>query len=79
MTLTRINAFFYRRDRDEPGNEAQKFNSVDEYVEENYHQEYDYILRQIDGKPVWFVRTSGSELYVTIDEAFPMNTEIGIE
>ncbi len=46
------------------------FKDFDEYVVEGQDEEYDYILRPVDGKAVWFVRcyaTAGK--FVTFEEA----------
>lgn len=45
---------FYARDRGEicP---AKKFKDYADYVENHQYEEYEYILRQVDGKAVWFV------------------------
>jgi hypothetical protein len=51
----------------------RRFQSFDEYVAECQQEEYDYILRNFDGKATWFVRcydTDGE--WVTIDEAVEM-------
>jgi hypothetical protein len=33
----------------------EKFIDYEDYVDNFQHEEYDYILRQVDGKAVWFV------------------------
>ncbi len=58
---------FYGRDRGDADVGATKFDNINHYVQENGHQEYDYILRQVDGKPVWFVRS-----YATHDDFIPL-------
>ena len=48
----------------------RRFQNFDEYCAECQQEEYDYILRPVDGKGVWFVRcwaTEGS--WVTFEEA----------
>ena len=60
---------FYGRDRGESGTEAKKFANFAEYVSEHAYEEYEYILRQVDGKPVWFVKCHSAD-YVTLAEAF---------
>ncbi len=51
-------------------NAARRYQNFDEYVAECYQEEYDYILRNVDGKATWFVRcyATGSE-WVTIKQA----------
>ena len=66
---------FYGRDRDEPDTESMKFANFREYVMKNDSQEYDYILRQINGKAVWFVKTYRTDGYVTLAEAFEAEQE----
>jgi hypothetical protein len=34
---------------------VEKFIDYEDYVDNFQHEEYDYILRQVDGKAVWFV------------------------
>ena len=49
---------------------ARRYQNFDEYCAECQQEEYDYILRPVDGKGVWFVRcwaTEGS--WVTMEEA----------
>ena len=57
-------------------NAARRFQNFDEYVAEYQQQEYDYILRNVNGKATWFVRcyATGSE-WVTIEEARKMEAE----
>lgn len=46
---------FYGRDRGETGVEARYFNDFEHYEKNHQYEEYEYILRQVDGKAVWFV------------------------
>jgi hypothetical protein len=46
---------FYMRDRREQGCKAKWFIDYEDYVDNHQYEEYEYILRQIDGKAVWFV------------------------
>ena len=50
--------------------EAELFASFDDYVLHHDYQEFEYILRQVDGKAVWFVSFCTSAGYITLDEAF---------
>jgi hypothetical protein len=53
--------------------DINKFRDFDDYVKFGQDEEYDYILRNIEGKAVWFVRcyaTDGD--WVTLDEAREM-------
>jgi hypothetical protein len=60
---------FYGRDRGETGVAAKKFVSFSSYVVNHQYEEYEYILRQVDGKAVWFV-ADHSDRYVKLEEAF---------
>jgi hypothetical protein len=64
---------FYARDRGETTVSACKFASFEDYVANHQYEEYEYILRQVDGWAVWFV-ADHKETYVplacALDEAF---------
>jgi hypothetical protein len=59
---------FYGRDRNESGCKAKKFKDYADYVENHQYEEYEYILRNIDGKAVWFV-ADHSNRFVALAEA----------
>jgi len=59
---------FYGRDRGEVGSEARYYNDINDYFNKCEHQEYDYILRNIDGKAVWFV-CDHDGAFVTLESA----------
>ena len=65
---------FYGRDRGENGTEAKKFKDFADYVENHAYEEYEYILRQVEGKAVWFVKCHSAD-YVTLAEAFVAEEE----
>ena len=47
-----------------------RYKDADEYFAECQQEEYDYILRQVEGKPVWFVRCYATDgKWVTMGEA----------
>ena len=46
---------FYGRDRGETGIEARYFKDFADYVANHQYEEFEYILRQVNGKAVWFV------------------------
>ena len=54
----------------------RRYQNVDEYFAECQQEEYDYILRNVDGKATWFVRcyATGSE-WVTIKQAAKAESE----
>jgi hypothetical protein len=60
---------FYGRDRGEEGVSAKKFASFEDYLLNHQYEEYEYILRNVDGKAVWFV-ADHSDRYVSLAEAF---------
>jgi len=59
---------FYGRDRGETGVSAKKFASYEDYVKNHQYEEYDYILRNIDGKATWFV-SDHDGAYVELESA----------
>ena len=67
---------FYMRDRGESGCEARKFKDFQEYTREAQFEEYDYILRNVNGKAQWFVQFYGTDgEYLTIEEAIEFQKE----
>ncbi len=50
---------FYGRDRGETGVGSRKFKDYADYRKNSQGEEYNYILRQVDGKAVWFVEFYG--------------------
>ena len=65
---------FYGRDRGETGVAAKKFKDYADYVDNHQYEEYEYILRQVEGKAVWFVKCHSAD-YVTLAEAFEAELE----
>jgi len=59
---------FYGRDRGETGVDSKKFKSYEDYLANHQYEEYEYILRQVDGKAVWFVADHGDG-YIELDAA----------
>ena len=59
---------FYGRDRGETGTASKKFKSYEDYLANHQYEEYEYILRQVDGKAVWFVADHGDG-YIELDAA----------
>ena len=47
---------------------VEKFIDYEDYVDNFQHEEYDYILRQVDGKAVWFV-SDHDGAYVELTQA----------
>lgn len=52
-----------------------KFKDIAEYFAECQQEEYDYILRPVNGIAVWFVRFYDTRSWVTLEEAFLMTEE----
>jgi hypothetical protein len=59
---------FYGRDRKESGCNAKKFKDYADYIQNHQYEEYEYILRCVDGKAVWFVKCH-SEDWKTLEQA----------
>jgi len=59
---------FYLRDRKESGCEAKKFKDFEDYKANHQYEEYEYILRCVDGRAVWFVKCH-SEDWKTLEQA----------
>ena len=67
---------FYMRDRNETDCHARKFKDFQEYTREAQREEYDYILRNVNGKAQWFVSFYGTDgEYLTIEDAFEFQKE----
>ena len=64
---------FYGRDRGEDGVSAKKFKDFADYRANHQYEEYEYILRSVNGEAVWFVADHSDEfkplLLALIDEA----------
>ena len=59
---------FYLRDRKENGCEAKKFKDFEDYKKNHQYEEFEYILRCVDGRAVWFVKCH-SEDWKTLEQA----------
>jgi hypothetical protein len=61
---------FYMRDRHETDCNARRYKDFQEYTREAQREEYDYILRNVNGKAVWFVSFYGTDgEYLTMQDA----------
>ena len=58
---------FYTRDRGEDC-PARKYKNYADYEANHSYEEYEYILRQVNGQAVWFVKCH-SEPYKTLEQA----------
>ena len=59
---------FYKRDRNEDGCGKKSFVDFQDYLAHHQYEEYDYILRNINGKAVWFV-SDHDGAYVELEQA----------
>ena len=66
---------FYKRDRNESGCGAKRFKDFADYKANHQYQEFEYILRQANGKATWFVADHDGA-YVTLAEAFDEAEEV---
>ena len=61
---------FYKRDRNESGTGAKRFKDFQEYQREHQYEEYEYILRNVNGVATWFVCMYGTDgEYLTMADA----------
>jgi bifunctional DNA-binding transcriptional regulator/antitoxin component of YhaV-PrlF toxin-antitoxin module len=64
---TKEGAYHFSRDEDYV---VRRYKDVVDYFEECQQEEYDYILRNVDGKATWFVRCYATEnRWVVFEEA----------
>jgi hypothetical protein len=62
---------FYGRDRGETNVNARYFKNFEEYAREHQREEYEYILRNVNGNAQWFVEMYGCDgEYLTLEDAF---------
>ena len=66
--LTENMTTFYARDRGEKLI-VHKFNDYEDYLAHHQYEEFEYILRQVNGVAVWFVSEHGAIGYVTLETA----------
>ena len=52
---------FYGRDRGEGQSDATYFKDYEHFLVDGQAEEYDYLLRNVDGKPTWFVSDHGDD------------------
>lgn len=58
---------FYGRDRGETGTEATYFKDFADYVANGQREEFDYILRNVNGVATWFVSDGRDFMKLTLD------------
>ena len=60
--------------------EVRRYMDVGDYFTECQQEEYDYILRQVENKPVWFVRCYATDgKWVTLGEARMIQSKMNEE
>ena len=59
---------FYGRDRGETGADKKSFVDFQDYLAHHQYEEYDYILRNVNGKATWFV-SDHDGAYVELEQA----------
>ena len=70
---------FYERDRGERSADATYFKDYEHFLVDGQEEEYDYILRNVNGKPTWFVSDHGGDfqlLTVALIEEILENVEV---
>ena len=68
--LTDTMCTFYGRDRGEENTNAKYYKDYEAYTQELDYQEFNYILRNIDGQAVWFVDHWDSEGFKPLKELY---------
>ena len=66
--LTENMTTFYGRDRGETGVDKKSFVDFQDYLAHHQYEEYDYILRNVNGKATWFV-SDHDGAYVELEQA----------
>ena len=65
---------FYERDRGERSADATYFKDYLHFLVDGQEEEYDYILRNVNGVATWFVSDHGGD-YILLTEAFAKEAE----
>jgi hypothetical protein len=69
---------FYGRDRGEGQSDATYFKDFADFKANGQAEEYDYILRNVNGVATWFVSDHGGE-FVLLTEAFAKEAQAELE
>ena len=69
---------FYGRDRGESNTDATYFKDYEHFLVDGQQEEYDYILRNVNGVATWFVSDHGGD-FVLLTEAFAKEAEADSE
>jgi hypothetical protein len=68
---------FYGRDRGETGTGAKSFKDFEDYKANHQYEEYEYILRNVNGVATWFVSKHDGP-YVSLEEALAVALEVEV-
>jgi hypothetical protein len=68
---------FYERDRGERSADATYFGDYLHFLVDHQGEEYDYILRNIDGVATWFVSDHGGD-FILLSEALAKEAELEV-
>lgn len=77
VKLTEDMCTFYGRDRGETGTGAKKFKDFEDYKANHQYEEYEYILRNVNGVATWFVSKYDGP-YLSLEEELTKAMEIEI-
>jgi hypothetical protein len=66
---------FYGRDRGEGESDATYFKDYNRYLADGQREEYDYILRNVNGVATWFVSDHGDD-FILLTEALAKELEV---
>ena len=69
---------FYGRDRGEDNTKARYFNDYLNFLVDGQEEEYDYILRNVNGVATWFVSDHGGD-YMLLTEAIAKEAQEELE
>jgi hypothetical protein len=69
---------FYGRDRGESNTNARYFKDYLHFLVDGQQEEYDYILRNVNGVATWYVSDHGSD-YILLTEAFAKEAQEELE
>ena len=69
---------FYGRDRGENNTKARYFNDYLHFLVDGQEEEYDYILRNVNGVATWYVSDHGGD-YILLTEAIAKEAQAELE
>ncbi len=69
---------FYGRDRGENNTKVRYFKDYEHFLVDGQEEEYDYILRNVNGVATWFVSDHGGD-YMLLTEAFAKEAQAELE